>query len=220
MDEEQRGLSRITSGLDLYDRDANKIGTIAAVHRRERPGAPPDGVDGTIEVKTGFFGLGKHYYIPFSAVRDLTEEGVFLNVAKANLEDAWLTKPASLDTAAPADEVLAPHAEPAGPVAGSPYGARAMAAGTWEEAVPHFRARWQERYAAAGVSWETYQDRYRFAWDMARREENSGRSWADAEPDLRRNWEVLHPLIAWDEVDDAIRDVWGQRAASPSGAGA
>ena len=34
--------------------------------------------DGVFELKTGLFGLGKHYYIPFSAVKDVTTGGVFL----------------------------------------------------------------------------------------------------------------------------------------------
>jgi hypothetical protein len=205
MEADQRDLSRITSGMDLYDRDANKVGTIAQVHRRPGTGMAVETPDGTIEVKTGFFGLGKHFYIPFSAVRDLTEDGVFLSTTKADMPDAWQTRPADLDVAAPAQEVVAPRAA-------APVTVDATAV-PWEEAMPRYRARWLEHYGASGASWDTYQDRYKFTWDMAQRDEFKGRSWVAVQPELRRNWEVLYPLVEWDQVSDTIRDAWEHTTA-------
>ena len=54
--------------------------------------------DEILEVKTGLFGLGKHLYIPFSAIQDVTSGCVFINESKDRVEDqGWETRPDYLD---------------------------------------------------------------------------------------------------------------------------
>jgi hypothetical protein len=51
-----------------------------------------------IEVKTGLFGLGKHYYVPFSAIQDVTSGCVFINQRKDDVDTlSWDVKPDYLE---------------------------------------------------------------------------------------------------------------------------
>ena len=50
-----------------------------------------------IEVKSGFFGLGKHYYIPMSAVQEVLTDSIFLSKSReAFAELGYEEKPAHL----------------------------------------------------------------------------------------------------------------------------
>ena len=93
---EERGLQRIVTGTDVYDRDGHKLGTVAHVHELDTPGR-----SGYLEVASGFLsrlGLGRHLYVPLEAVRDVTEGGVFLSAGKDEADHAdWHTRPAALD---------------------------------------------------------------------------------------------------------------------------
>jgi hypothetical protein len=77
---EQRYLGRILPGMDVCDVGGDKIGRIAQVHRFSELPDPADGgvADEVMEVKTGFLGLGKHLYVPLSAVQEVLPESVFL----------------------------------------------------------------------------------------------------------------------------------------------
>ena len=196
----------IESGMDVFDLDVRKLGTV--VHLYEPAGAGPAAAgQGYIEVKTGFLGLGKHYFIPLSAVRDVTEGGVFLSQSRdAFQQQGWDKRPADLDAPAPvAPAAGGPAAtRPAAEAAGS-----ASSAATWEEALPHYRARWQQRYGE-DTRWENYEPRYRFAWEMGRLPEFAGQPWAQVEPELRRRWEVLHPDTEWATAVETVRDAWAR----------
>ena len=51
-----------------------------------------------LEVKTGFFGLGRHLYIPLSAVQEILAGCVYLAQPKEAFEElGWYTKPAFVD---------------------------------------------------------------------------------------------------------------------------
>src|SRR5439155_4995511 len=89
-----------------------------------------------------------------------------------------------------------------------PAGAAGTAPADWDSVRSHYRARWTEHYGAMGAQWETYEPRYRFAWEMSQRPDYQGRSWISAQPDLRSQWEVLHPDLEWETVADTIRDAW------------
>jgi hypothetical protein len=237
---ESQSFARIVSGMDVFDRSSQKVGTVARVYRREAgpsaAGAAPGAMEGFIEVKTGLLstlGLGKRYYVPFSAVHDVTEGGVFLSFEKSALDQqGWDQKPALVEKLERSPETVAAPAEvahPAGETVAAPGSTAAMAPGgaatpaatTWEEAAPFYRARWQQRYGAHGAQWESYEPRYRFAWEMANHPDYRGRSWITVQPDLRRQWEVRYPAIEWDQVADTVRDAWEHTAAgSQSGAAA
>jgi len=92
--------------MDVCDVDGNKFGSISRVFRHEMAsvgagssssvGAMPS--EDVLEVKTGLFGLGKHLYVPFSAIQDVTSGCVFINASKDNIEEqGWDVKPDYLD---------------------------------------------------------------------------------------------------------------------------
>lgn len=97
---EAREYPRIMPGVEVYDADGQKVGTVSHLHEpaaagagAESSGAPADAV---FEVKTGPLGLGPHYYIPVSAVKDVTLGGVFVNKPKADFDAmGWRNRPAS-----------------------------------------------------------------------------------------------------------------------------
>ena len=106
--QEQRYLGRLEPGMDVCDMDGNKFGTINHVYRAELAGvgAGSAGTAGStpredvLEVKTGLFGLGKHLYVPFSAIQDVTTGCVFVNQPKDALEaQGWDVRPDYLEEA-------------------------------------------------------------------------------------------------------------------------
>jgi hypothetical protein len=107
--QEARYLGRLEPGMDVCDVDGNKFGSIGRVYRLEMAAAAVGGSTGQVgtmpmpreeilEVKTGLFGLGKHMYIPFSAIQDVTSGCVFINQPKDHLEQqGWDVKPDYLE---------------------------------------------------------------------------------------------------------------------------
>jgi hypothetical protein len=52
-----------------------------------------------LQVKTGPLGLGKHYYVPFSAIQDVTTSCVFVNQSKGRIDDmGWDVRPDYLES--------------------------------------------------------------------------------------------------------------------------
>ena len=94
-------LGRITPGMDVCDVTGEKVGTIAHIYQldqgaTEEPAASHTG-DEFIEVKSGFLGLGKHYYIPLSAVQEVLTDSIFLSKSReAFAELGYEEKPAHL----------------------------------------------------------------------------------------------------------------------------
>ena len=107
--QEARYLGRLEPGMDVCDVDGNKFGSVARVYRNELAavgGETPAAASGVgtmtrdeiLEVKTGLLGLGKHFYVPFSAIQDVTSGCVFINQPKDALErQGWHVKPDYLD---------------------------------------------------------------------------------------------------------------------------
>ena len=103
--EEQRYLGRLEPGMDVCDVDGNKFGTIERAFRHEMASALESSGVGTatrediLQVKTGLLGLGKHFYIPFNAIQDVTSGCVFVNQPKDRIDDmGWDVKPDYLDS--------------------------------------------------------------------------------------------------------------------------
>jgi uncharacterized protein DUF2171 len=100
---QERYLGRLESGLDVCDVRGDKIGTVARVYRKDpalissgTSAAPPR--DEVLEVKTGFLGLGKHLFIPLSAIQEVNSGCVFLGRTKDEAEEAgWTARPSYLD---------------------------------------------------------------------------------------------------------------------------
>ena len=100
--QEQRYLGRLEPGMDVCDTDGNKFGTINRVFRPELAGVGAGTAtsagsvqrEDIIEVKTGLFGLGKHLYVPFGAIQDVTSGCVFVNQPKDRIEaQGWDARP-------------------------------------------------------------------------------------------------------------------------------
>jgi hypothetical protein len=94
--------SRVASGMDVCDANGDKIGTVAHIHQPVAVGAggTVEQPSSVIEVKTGLLGLGKHLYVPTSALQDVTEGCVFLSASKDAMEGlGWHNRPAGLDDA-------------------------------------------------------------------------------------------------------------------------
>lgn len=98
-------LGRITPGMDVCDVTGEKIGSISHLHRLKSAdtatvdtnSAAGHPVDEIMEIKTGFLGLGKHYYIPVSAVQEVLTDSVFLSKARELFEGlGYETKPTVL----------------------------------------------------------------------------------------------------------------------------
>ncbi len=96
--------SQFRRGLDVFDRDGQKIGDVSDVGPNY------------IHVPTGFLGLGGDLYIPFSAVDRVTDQGAYLNVSKNDIPSRnWTTAPAAAAAGVTAREAAAPReAAPAG----------------------------------------------------------------------------------------------------------
>ncbi|SRR6266536_396784 len=89
----------IVSGMDVCDVSGGKIGSVAVVHRFGPPSDPaaPSPPEEILEVKTGLLGLGKHLYVPMSAVQEVFTESVFLARPKEEFESlGYYEKPAHL----------------------------------------------------------------------------------------------------------------------------
>jgi hypothetical protein len=96
---QDRFFGNIRKGMDVMDVDGDKIGTVdeifqpAAVSSTASTTGEATG-EPILKVETGFLGLGKDYYVPSSAVRDVTAERVVLGVDKDELDTlGWDTRP-------------------------------------------------------------------------------------------------------------------------------
>jgi hypothetical protein len=212
---EERAFGQIEVGMEVCDVGGHKIGSVAHLHEgQSAPGGQIDG--GYVEVKTGFLGLGAHLFVPFDAVREVTEGGVILAHTRDEVKQmGWDARPADLAPAAPGHQEVRPAAAAGGASTASPAQPSAGAAAdpdAWEAAAPRFRARWQEHYGARMLAWEQYEPRYRFAWEMQQHPEFRGRSWVMAQPALRQRWQAQHPDQEWDQVSDSVRDAWEHAA--------
>ena len=100
---QERYLGRIEPGMEACDSNGAKVGTVSRVYRHG-PGAGGAAATATappheeiVEVKTGLLGLGTHYYVPMSAVRDATLSCVFLAKPKAEFDSlGWHQRPGYL----------------------------------------------------------------------------------------------------------------------------
>lgn len=95
--------TEIHPGMDVCDRDGEKIGTVHQVFPQSMtraatagaaalaPGLPSS--TSVFQVDTGLLGL-KHYYVPFSAINDIANDCIFVNAAKDDLGGTgWESRP-------------------------------------------------------------------------------------------------------------------------------
>ena len=88
----------IVPGMEVCDEGGAKIGSVAAYHRViTLPDSAASAPEEIVEVKTGLLGLGKHLYVPMSAVQEVLAESVFISHPKEELESlGYYEKPAHL----------------------------------------------------------------------------------------------------------------------------
>jgi hypothetical protein len=89
---QERYLGRIQPGMDVCDSKGSRFGSVARVYRYDagEVGATTSAVgaatvatarDEILEVKTGPFGLGKHFFVPLGQIHEVIEDSVILSVA-------------------------------------------------------------------------------------------------------------------------------------------
>ena len=99
--------------------------------------------------------------------------------------------------------------------AGNASGATAATAATgtrtaagWDTAMPGYRSRWEQRHGKSGERWEDFEPAYRYGYEMHANPTFRGRSWSQAEPELRRDSETRYRDRPWDRFGSHVRDTW------------
>jgi uncharacterized protein (TIGR02271 family) len=76
---------QLTDGMDVYDANGDKVGTVDEVYDSTGAGGASGG--GYLRVPTGFLGLGREHHIPFSAVQSVEGDRINLNVGRDELDN-------------------------------------------------------------------------------------------------------------------------------------
>ena len=81
----------------------------------------------------------------------------------------------------------------------------------WETEDNYWEENFSSRpYALGPDYYDRFRQAYRYGFESARHD--MGRSWDEAEPDLRGGWERYQTEngspSAWEEIKDAVRDAW------------
>ncbi|HLZ28543.1 MAG TPA: general stress protein [Chloroflexota bacterium] len=84
----------------------------------------------------------------------------------------------------------------------------------WSDFAPTYQSQWEQRGGTARGVWSDYEPRYRYGWETSNDPRYRGRSWAEVEPELRRDWETRYPQRPWSEAAETVREVW-DNATSP-----
>jgi hypothetical protein len=88
---------------------------------------------------------------------------------------------------------------------------------TWKAAWETEENYWFENfssrpYALGPDYFDRFRPAYRYGFESARH--HLGRSWDEAEPDLRRGWDAYEHRgespSTWDEIKEAVRDAWNR----------
>jgi hypothetical protein len=93
----------ITKGMDVYDYNGDKVGTIGGIYQPAAAGPTPPGSTASttaqpagqfyLKVDTGFLGLGKDLFMPSGAISSVTDDRVSLSVDKDRLDDMGWNRP-------------------------------------------------------------------------------------------------------------------------------
>ncbi|MCA1644502.1 MAG: YsnF/AvaK domain-containing protein, partial [Chloroflexi bacterium] len=78
----------------------------------------------------------------------------------------------------------------------------------WEQAMPAYRTRWQQRAGTTGRRWEDVEPSYRYGWDLRNDPRYRDRSWNDVESDAQRDWATSQPNTPWVIARDSVREAW------------
>jgi hypothetical protein len=98
---------------------------------------------------------------------------------------------------------------------------------SWETEDNYWHENFSSRpYALGADYYDRFRPAYRYGFESARH--GLGRTWEDAEPDLRSGWDRYEHRgaepTAWEEIKAAVRDAWdrvvGSEATGQRGGGA
>ncbi len=78
---------QIADGMDVYDTSGDKIGTVSEVYDATQRGGTSGSGGGYLRVPTGFLGLGREHHIPFSAIRSVEDDHIYLGVSRDELDN-------------------------------------------------------------------------------------------------------------------------------------
>ena len=86
---------------------------------------------------------------------------------------------------------------------------------SWDEAMPQYQQRWQERYGSSGGRWQDYEPGYRYSHEMANDPRFRDRDWNEVEPEFQRgysDWSRRNGYVsegnAWDRIRNNVRESW------------
>ena len=95
--------TRIREGMDVYDRNGDKVGSVGEVYSmtsatasksRSASSTSGSGSDWYMKIDTGFLGLGKDLYVPARAVTNVHDDRIELDVSKDTIDTfGWDEKP-------------------------------------------------------------------------------------------------------------------------------
>jgi len=74
-------------------------------------------------------------------------------------------------------------------------------------------------YVGAGALYEQYAPAFQYGWESCATIAPTGRTFADVEPELRRDWENhrADSKLSWENAKDATRDAWERLAKAVFG---
>ncbi|MBV9358728.1 MAG: PRC and DUF2382 domain-containing protein [Chloroflexi bacterium] len=78
---------QVADGMDVYDTNGDKIGTVSEVFDAAQSGGSSGSGGGYLRVPTGFLGLGREHHIPFSDIRSVSGDRIDLGVSRDQLDD-------------------------------------------------------------------------------------------------------------------------------------
>ena len=79
-----RYVNQVRDGMDVIDVNDDKIGSVEEIYDAA---TPESRTGGYFRVPTGFLGMGETRHIPFTAIRDIRDNRIYLNVAKDRLDE-------------------------------------------------------------------------------------------------------------------------------------
>lgn len=80
----------------------------------------------------------------------------------------------------------------------------------FREHADEFRTHYESAYGDTDSGYEAYEPAYRFGYAYGSHEDFAGRSYADVEPDLRRDYERKHGQGMFERVTDAVRHAYNR----------
>ena len=99
---------------------------------------------------------------------------------------------------------------------GSPSTTHADTHPSWDEVAPTYRDAWEREHGMSGRHWHDEEAGYHFGYEMARDPRFMERDWADAEEDMRTeydDWAARHGYMSnyddpWSHVRETARGTW------------